>query len=138
MQRVRNKSARLMLFVLPFILSSCSGIFIDVIKTGPDFPPTQKIDVFTTRDEITKPYGAIAILHSERFDCSVEKQRKILKKAIRLGKKIGGDALVYYFDLGEKDPHSPLSERCYFSGALFKYLDDDLIKKYGFQNNSDK
>lgn len=130
MQGIRNKSTRLIFLISSFILSSCSSVFIDVIKTGPDFPPSKKVDVFTARDEIKKPYGAIAILHSERFDCSVEKQKKILKKAIELGKKNGGDALVYYFDFGEKDPYAPLSEKCYFSGALFKYLDDDLIKKY--------
>lgn len=130
MQRAWHKSTRLVLFISFLILSSCSNIFIDVIKTGPDFPPSKRIDVFTTRDDIKKPYGAIAILHSERFDCSEEKQKKILQKAIALGKKNGGDALVYYFDFGEKNPYLEPNERCYFSGALFKYLDDELIKKY--------
>lgn len=116
---------------MSFLLSSCAGIYIDVIKTGPDFPPTKKVDVFTSREYIRVPYAAIAILHSERFDCSKKMQERILKKAISLSKKNGGDALVYYFDYGENESFLSPSERCYFSGALFKYLTPEILERYG-------
>ncbi len=119
MQRAWYKSARLILLLL---LSGCSSNFVDVIKTGPDFPPSKNIEVFTSRDYIKKPYAALGILHSVRFDCSKDMQEKILKEAINKAKKIGGDAIVYYFDYGEKDPYADLSERCYLSALAVKYV----------------
>lgn len=129
MQRAWNKSTGIVISF--FLITSCSNIFIDVIKTGPDFPPTKKVDIFTTRQQIKSPYAAIAILHSQRFNCSQKMQDKILKKAVALAKKNGGDAIVYYFDYGENDLYIPLSEKCYFSGAVFKYLTTDVLEKYG-------
>lgn len=122
MQRTWYKSAG----VIAFFLSSCSSVFIDVIKTGPDFPPSKDVEFFTDRSKITKPYGALAILHSHRFDCSQKLQRKILDKAKRITMKLGGDAVVYYFNYDEKNPYVVPEEMCYFSGVAIKYVDDRM------------
>lgn len=112
------------MIIISLFFNSCGSIFIDVIKTGPDFPPSYKVDVFTSRDQITQPYAALAILHSQRFDCSLEYQNKIIKKAVKEVKKIGGDALIYYFDYGEREQYLTPSERCYMSGLAVKYVTD--------------
>lgn len=123
---------------LPFIfvvLSSCVMPKIDVIQTGPYFPARKadSVELFTNRNQVTKPYGAIAILHSQRFDCSKSIQKYLLKKARKTAASVGGDAIVYYFDYGENDPYLLPTEKCYFSGLVIKYVDKDKTKNAQFQ-----
>ncbi|MCX7905802.1 MAG: hypothetical protein N2446_03780 [Elusimicrobiales bacterium] len=132
MQRAWNKSTRL-IFVFSIIFTSCSSVFIDIIKVSPDLEATKNIDLYTSREEIKKPHGAVAVLHSQRFDCSLKLQNRILKKAISIAKKNGGDALVYYFDYREKDLYALPDEKCYFSGLVIKYLTDEIVKKYNIK-----
>ena len=127
MQRTWNKSTSIILLLT---LTSCSSLFIDVIKTGPDFPPTKRIDVFTSRDDIKEIHAAIVILHSQRFDCSERMKVRILKKAIDTGRRNGGDAIVYQFNEDNDDPHISSSERCYLSAAVFKYITPEILEKY--------
>ncbi|MGC9070644.1 MAG: hypothetical protein ACP5IO_04965 [Elusimicrobiales bacterium] len=112
--------------MLMFLLSSCSSNLVDVIKTGPDFTPSKNVEIFTSRDQIKKPYGAVAILHSVRFDCSASMQKKILKEAVSKTKRIGGDAIVYYFDYSKDHTNAIESERCYMSALAVKYVSETL------------
>lgn len=118
-------------FIFAVFLISCYSLNIDVIQTGPYFPARDKdkIKLYTDKNLVEHPFGAIAILHSERFDCSVEKQKEIISKAIKIGSKIGADGIIYYFDYGEKNTYALVKERCYFSGLAIRYVNDRIWRK---------
>ena len=122
------------IFFLSF-LCSCASISIDVIQSGPYFEKKNKKDIklYTDRNDVERPFGAVAILHSERFDCSIGKQKKILSQAKKKAAEIGANGVIYYFDFGEKDPYAPASEKCHFSGLAIKYIDDEA-KRYISEN----
>jgi len=127
MQGIRNKSTELKLIVFIFIISflySCSSIDLDIIQTGPYFPPKKNNDIklYTDRNKVEKPFGAIAIIHSARFNCSNSKQKKILEASRKKASELGADGIIYYFDFGEKDPYALPGERCFFSGLAIKYV----------------
>lgn len=127
MQRAWDKSTLIMFF----LFSSCHSIKLDVIQTGPYFTPVKadKVEFYTDKKDIKYPFGAIAIIHSERFDCSDKVKKSIINKARKKSSLIGGDAIIYYFDYGEKDPYAKPEEKCFFSGVAVKYISDDVKKQ---------
>lgn len=127
MQRTWNKFTAIVFF----LFLSCHSIKLDVIQTGPYFAPVKadKIEFYTDKKDIKYPFGAIAILHSERFDCSDRIKKSIIDKARKKSSLIGSDAVIYYFDYGEKDPYAKPEEKCFFSGIAIKYISDDIKKQ---------
>ena len=74
--KYRLRKITLVLIYL-FFCSSCSTINMDIIETGPVFPSHKNdIKIYTDKNQVEKTFGAIAILHSDRFDCSLNLQKK--------------------------------------------------------------
>lgn len=122
---------RIVLFFSFFVFCSCSTVNIDVIQSGPYFPPKKDKDIklYTDKNGVEYPFGAVAILHSDKFDCSVKKQKQIISLAKKKAAETGANGIIYYFDFGEKDPYALPEEKCYFSGLAIKYIDEEA-KKY--------
>jgi hypothetical protein len=117
------------IFLFLVLFSSCSTLKIDVIQVGPVFPSHNRdIKLYTDKNQVEKPFGGLAILHSDRFDCSVNLQRKIIDKAKKEAQKLGADGIVYYFDFGERNQDLAYDERCFFSGLAIKFVDVDVLK----------
>lgn len=113
--------------VISIFFVSCATSTMDVIQVGPWFAPVKKskIEVFTDRNAVRKPFGAIAILHSERYFCSPKEDVKALNMAIDKAAKAGADAIVYSILSYDKDLNPDLPEECYLSGMAIKYVDKD-------------
>jgi hypothetical protein len=118
------KKSLVVVFFISLFLYSCATVNIDVIQAGPFFPSHKnEIKLYTDKNQVEKPFGAIAILHSDRFDCSQKLQKKIIENAKKQARKIGADGIIYYFDFGEKNPYLELNEKCFFSGLAIKFVD---------------
>lgn len=125
---MRSFLPSLPLFVLLF--SSCHSANIDVIQTGPWYKAkkTSAVEVFPDRSKVKKPFGGIAILHSERFRFSEKAVAANLKKARKEAAKMGADAVIYAVEYSDKN--APLGERpeCYLTSLAIKYVDPDEPK----------
>ncbi|MEF3280378.1 MAG: hypothetical protein K6357_05365 [Elusimicrobiota bacterium] len=127
MQRAGNKSPIILLAVL-FFFTACSSVGIDIIQTGPYFPPKKPkdIELYQDRNSVKKSFGGIAIIHSERFNCDVSIQKKILNKARKAAALAGANGIIYYFNFDANTINSDLKEKCFFSGLAIKYIDDEV------------
>ncbi len=120
-----------------FLFVSCAMQRIDVIQVGPWFSPVKKskIEIFTDRNAVKKPFGAIAILHSERYFCSPKEDAKQVDLALSKSAKMGADALVYSISSYDKNLNPDLPLECYLSGMAIKYVDKDKANKKPVEEN---
>ncbi len=78
-------------------LSACASPKVDVIQVGPWFQPRhwKQVEVFSSKEETRKPWGAIAVMHGERISGrdarAFERHRK---KARQLAADIGADGII--------------------------------------------
>ena len=89
----------LFLGALAAVLCGCATldnhVNMDWIPIGPDFPAnkTQKVEVVSGRDQITRPYGNLGLLRIK----NVDPDRDSLRRGIERGKKFvaskGADAM---------------------------------------------
>lgn len=83
--------------LLAVSLSSCASPRVDVIQVGPWFPPRdwEKVEVFSSRNQTRKPWGAIALFHGPHISGRDAKTfEKHKNKARRLAAEIGADAVI--------------------------------------------
>jgi predicted nuclease of restriction endonuclease-like RecB superfamily len=120
---MKNRNAIIIFSI--FFISACSSFYIDIIQTGPweKAKPYREVQVFTDRNKITKPFGAIAILHSERFICS-NWNKNYLKKVIKKAAEIGSDAIVYVVDKSPDTVNDENGGECYVSAMAVRYVQD--------------
>jgi len=109
--------------------SACASPRVDVIQVGPWFQPKhwKEVEVFSSRDETRKPWGAIALFHGEHIpgaDPKAFEKQKI--KARRLAADIGADAVILIPEAVNRTD-VPLSAgeggsgRVFLSGLALKY-----------------
>ena len=109
--------------------AACSASRPDIIQVGPWFPAKSAADVqvFYAQEQVPKPFGAIAIIHSEKFPvndkAAIERQKKAARK---LAGEAGADGII----IGEETtmPDSQLGSyedpETYVSALAFKYVTD--------------
>lgn len=118
---------------LPFFLflSSCASTKMDVIQVGPWFNPVKvsKVELFNSRDKVKKPFGAIAILHSERYFCSPKEDEKQIAAAAAKAAKTGADGVVYSIVEYDRSLNPDLPQECYLSGMAIKYVNPRQMEK---------
>ena len=107
--------------------AACSASRPDIIQVGPWFPAKSAADVqvFYSREQVAKPFGAIAIIHSEKFPAEdrapIERQKK---EARKLAGGAGADGII----ISEETtmPGSQLGvyqePETYISALAFKYV----------------
>ncbi|HBE89100.1 MAG TPA: hypothetical protein DDW67_08185 [Elusimicrobia bacterium] len=114
------------------VLAACATPRIDVIQVGPWFQPGKwkRVEVFYSKDDTRKPWGAIAVMHGERISGRDEKSfRQYEKKARRLAADIGADAIIIMRE-PVNDTASPASPRdgatgmMVLSGVAIKYAEN--------------
>lgn len=119
-----------------FLFCACASAKIDIIQTGPWFPEKKKksLEIFSDRNKIKKPFGAIAIIHSERYLCSDKNHKKHIDKAAEVAAKTGADALVYAVGEYAAELNPGIPPECYLSAMAVKYVD----KEKGSENEKNK
>jgi hypothetical protein len=101
----------------------------DIIQVGPWFPsrPYSEVLVLDSRALIDKPWGAIAVIHSEKFpaadEAALSRQRK---KARKLAAGAGADGLIITEETVVYDPRLGFYQdpEKYISALAFKYVTD--------------
>jgi hypothetical protein len=120
---------RALFFAVLLSAAACAASRPDIIQVGPWFPAKSAADVqvFYAREQVEKPFGAIAIIHSVKFPVddrvSIERQKK---EARKLAAGAGADGII----IGEETtmPGSQLGiyqePETYISALAFKYVTD--------------
>lgn len=78
-------------------LAACAVPRVDVIQVGPWFEARhwKRVEVFTSKEETTKPWAVIAVLHGERLRGRDQGAfERYTKKARQLAADIGADAII--------------------------------------------
>ncbi|KAF0126381.1 MAG: hypothetical protein FD189_545 [Elusimicrobia bacterium] len=118
--------------VLLSSLAACASPRVDVIQVGPWFQPRhwKQVEVFASKNETRKPWGAIAVMHGERIRGRDERAfERYKKKARRLAADIGADAIIVSPE-PVNDTASPGSHRegatglVVLTGVAFKYAEN--------------
>ena len=116
-------------FAVLFSGAACAASMPDIIQVGPWFPARSAADVqvFYAQEQVPKPFGAIAIIHSKKFPADdkagIERQKKA---ALKLAGEAGADGVI----IGEETtmPGSQLGSyqdpETYISALAFKYVTD--------------
>ncbi|HOW88662.1 MAG TPA: hypothetical protein PL037_00145 [Elusimicrobiales bacterium] len=101
----------------------------DIIQVGPWFPPksVRDVPVFSSREETSRPWGAIAIIHSERFPAD---DRSALDGQMRLARKLaagaGADGVIIAEEAVTEEPglNGVRPPEAFISALAFKYVTD--------------
>ena len=118
-------------FFLPILLCSaaCAASKPDIIQVGPWFParPVEEVRVFSVREETTRPWGAIAIIHSDNFPSEKKSallRQKKLARALAAG--AGADGVIIAEETVKNVPGQGESQvqETYISAMAFKYATD--------------
>jgi len=117
--------------ILPILLFSagCSASNPDIIQVGPWFPskPSAEVQVLSSREQILKPWGAIAVIHGGKFPAedksAIESQKK---KARKLAAGIGADGIIITEETTTSDSRLGVYQEPenYISALAFKYVTD--------------
>ncbi len=116
------------LYPLAFILSACASVKLDVIQVGPWFPPRdwREVEAFSSRGETRVPWGAIAIIHSERVGAktSEEKLEGLKLRARKRAAGLGADAIIMTVDSASSGPEMGVYQEpeLYLSALAIKYV----------------
>jgi hypothetical protein len=118
-------------FLFPVLLfaAACAASKPDIIQVGPWFParPAEEVRVFSAREETPRPWGAIAIIHSEKFPAenksALLRQEKLARK---LAAGTGADGLIITEETVPSEPGlgGDQAQETYISALAFKYATD--------------
>lgn len=113
-----------------FLFCGCQSQNLDIIQAGPFFEPRpqKEVEIFNDRNKIKKPFGAIAVIHSEKYRCSEKNSEKYVNKAVKEAAKIGADAIVYAIGEDAVELNPGLPPECYLSGMAVKYVSESSKK----------
>lgn len=121
------RAAFLPALLLPF-LCACAASRLDIIQAGPWFPAVdwRGVEVFSSRSDILRPWGGIAIIHSPRVSAEAGKARlERLKTATRkAAADMGADAVIITVDSVVDDPRMGVYQEpeLYLSALAIKYV----------------
>ena len=119
---------RVALFAALLLASACAASSPDIIQVGPWFSARSAADVqvFYSRDQIAKPWGAIAIIHSERVGArsSEEKLEGLKLQARKSAAGLGADAVIMTVDSAPSGPEMGVYQEpeLYLSALAIKYV----------------
>jgi hypothetical protein len=117
-------------FFAPLLLAAaCAASRPDIIQVGPWFPArsAEEVKIFSSREETLKPWGAIAIIHSERFSANdksgLDRQKKMARK---MAAGIGADGLIIGEETVMMDAQLGVYQEpeTFISALAFKYVTD--------------
>lgn len=117
-------------FTLPALLAlgACASAKLDVIQVGPWFSPRdwREVAVFSSRGETRAPWGAIAIIHSERVGAknSEDKLEGLKLQARKRAAGLGADAVIMTVDSASSGPEMGVYQEpeLYLSALAIKYV----------------
>jgi len=132
MQRTGYAAAALKVIFLTTglaLFSACASARLDIIQVGPWFASKNWKDVamLASREEITHPWGAIAIIHGQKTPArdvpGMERQKL---KARKMAAKAGADGLVVAVETDESGFQSGVyrEQEVYLSALAVKYITD--------------
>lgn len=113
-------------------LSACASPRVDVIQVGPWFQPRhwKQVEVFSSKEETRKPWGAIAVMHGERISGRDGRAfDRYRRKARQLAADIGADGIIVMPE-AVNDTASPGSHRegatglVVLTGVALKYAEN--------------
>lgn len=107
---------------------ACASAKLDIIQVGPWFPARdwREVEVFTSRDQTSRPWGGIGIIHSPRVSARTgQAQLESMKRqARREAARIGADAVIMAVDSATAGPQMGVYEEpeLYLSALAIKYV----------------
>jgi len=118
-------------FILPALLfvAACAAAKPDIIQVGPWFParPVREVQVFSNREETARPWGAIAVIHSEKIPvgkkAALDRQKKLARE---LAAGAGADGVIIVEESAANEPGlvGDQAREAYISALAFKYAAD--------------
>ena len=118
-------------FLFPAVIccAACAISKPDIIQVGPWFParPAEEVVVFASREETRRPWGAIAIIHSERIPtknkAELDRQKRLARK---MAARAGADGIIISEESVGDEPYLNGSgvQESYISALAFKYATD--------------
>jgi len=116
-------------FAFLLFAAACASSRPDVIQVGPWFPAKSaaEVQVFSSREQILKPWGAIAIIHSDKFHTGDEAAGSRLEKSARkLSAGMGADGVIIGEETIMAEPGLGVYQESetYISALAFKYAAD--------------
>ena len=121
------RAAFLPALLLPF-LCACAASRLDVIQVGPWFPAAdwRRVEVFSSRSEVLRPWGAIAIIHSPHVSAESGKARleKMKTGTRKAAADMGADAVLITVDSAVDAPGMGVYQEpeLYLSALAIKYV----------------
>lgn len=118
-------------YLLPLFLfaTACAtAAKLDVIQVGPWFAPRawREVQVFSSRGETRRPWGGIAVIHSERFSAKSgpEKLESLKLDARKKAAGIGADGIIIAVDPASEEPRMGVYQEpeLYLSALAIKYV----------------
>lgn len=108
------------------LVTACAAARPDIIQVGPWFAPRppEEVELFVSREDTRRPWGAIAIIHSSRFPAgsrrSIDGARK---EARRMAAEIGADGLIVNEEEVRQDAELGVYQEpeVFISALAFKY-----------------
>lgn len=109
-------------------LGACATAKLDVIQVGPWFPARDwgEVAVFSSRGEITAPWGGIAIIHSERVSAKAGEEvlDGLRLQARKRAAELGADGVILTVDSVPSGPQMGVYQEpeIYLSALAIKYV----------------
>lgn len=124
-----SKGSKALFFATLLLCAGCAASRPDIIQVGPWFQPKSaaEVQVFSSREETARPWGAIAIIHSERFSADdksgLDRQKKMARK---MAAEIGADGLIIGEEtvMGGHQLGVYQEPETFISALAFKYVTD--------------
>jgi len=116
--------------LLPVLLAlgACASVKLDVIQVGPWFAPRdwREVEVFSSRNETRVPWGALAVIHSERVSAAAgaETMEKLKLQARKEAAARGADGVIISVDPAQAGPEMGVYQEpeIYLSALAIKYV----------------
>lgn len=124
-----KRAGRALFFAVLLSGAACTASRPDIIQVGPWFPARSAADVrvFYSKEQVGKPFGAIAIIHSEKFSAddkaALERQKKEARK-LAAGAGADGIIVVEETTMPGSQPGVYQEPETYISALAFKYVTD--------------
>lgn len=109
-------------------LGACATAKLDVIQVGPWFAPKdwREVEVFTSREQTSRPWGGIAIIHSPRVSAETGQGRleRMKDQARRQAAAIGADGVILAVDSVATGPSMGVYQEpeLFLSALAIKYV----------------
>lgn len=120
--------SRLFLAAALLGLCACASVRLDVIQVGPWFAPKdwREVEVFSSREQTSRPWGGIAIIHSPRVSAETGQGRleRIKEQARRQAADIGADGVIMSVDSVATGPSMGVYQEpeLFLSALAIKYV----------------